>query len=121
MSRRSAAAAALVGLSLLLASCSHTQALGRNGTIDIALTEYRLDPQSVRTSVRQLTIVVHNYGRMTHTFVLTRGGRSAGGTKPIWPGRSATLTLTLSPGTYLMASTILSDQALGTYGTLVVR
>jgi hypothetical protein len=121
VAKRLVAIAALTGMVLVTSSCSNTRAVGRNGTIDVALTEYRLDPQRVSTNSRQLTIVVHNYGRMTHNFVVRRGGKPAGGTKPIWPGRSATLTLTLAPGTYVMASTILSDQALGTYGTLVVR
>ena len=34
------------------------------------------------------------------------------------PGQSAELFATLAAGKYLMASTILSDQALGAYGTL---
>ena len=43
-----------------------------------------------------------------------------GATKPIPPGQSALLTLSLTPGTYMMSSTLLSDEALGEYGTLTV-
>ncbi len=65
-----------------------------------------------------LTILVHNYGRLTHNLVISRGGQAQAITRPIWPGPTAELTLTLTPGSYLMASTILSDQTLGQYGTL---
>ena len=41
-------------------------------------------------------------------------------TKPIAPGQTAQLDAALPPGHYLMASSILSDQALGAYGTLIV-
>jgi hypothetical protein len=43
------------------------------------------------------------------------------GTQPIAPGQTTELDLDLAPGTYQMASTILSDQALGAFGTLTVK
>jgi hypothetical protein len=100
--------------------CGHTQRVGSDRTLRVALTEYHLNPQSARVSGGAVTILVHNYGRLTHNLAISRGGQSAGATKPIAPGESAVLTLTLAPGTYLMASTILSDEALGEYGTLKV-
>ena len=39
---------------------------------------------------------------------------------PLSPGETSQMTLILSPGTYSMASTMLSDQSLGAYGTLKV-
>ena len=86
----------------------------------MALTEYRLRPQDVRVSAGPLTIFVHNYGRLTHSLAVSLGRSSAGSTGPLLPGQSAILSLYLTPGHYLMASTILSDQALGEYGTLSV-
>jgi hypothetical protein len=64
---------------------------------------------------------VHNYGRLTHDLVITRDGQQTAATEPLAPGQTADLVTTLSPGQYLMSSTILSDQALGAYGTLRVR
>jgi len=52
--------------------------------------------------------------------VISLAGRPELSTKPIGPGQSAQLYATLTPGEYLMASTILSDQALGAYGTLTI-
>jgi len=52
--------------------------------------------------------------------VIAQAGHPELSTKPIGPGQSTQLYATLSPGKYLMASTILSDQALGAYGSLTI-
>ena len=87
--------------------------------VQISVTEYRLNPQSVRAPDGRLSIFVHNNGRLTHNLVVWQGAQSVAGTQPIPPGGSAELDLDLAPGKYLMASTIQSDQTLGAYGTLV--
>lgn len=114
----------LTGATLALAGaicgCGSTLQAGSARTLQVALSEYRLGPDSVRLSAGQLTIVAHNYGRLTHNLAVSRSGGPGGATKPIAPGQSAELTLTLTPGTYLMSSTLLSDEALGEYGTLSV-
>lgn len=112
---------ALAAASLaLLCGCGHTSVVGGDRTLQIALTEYRVLPQSIRAGAGPMTIFVHNYGRLTHNLVISRGGQAQVSTRPIWPGQTAEITVTLTPGKYLMASTILSDQALGTFGTLTV-
>lgn len=116
--RRATLAALICGLAL--SACSHVHAVGADRTLRVALTEYRLRPQDVRVSAGPLTIFVHNYGRLTHNLALSIGGSSAGSTGPLLPGQSTELALYLTPGRYLMASTILSDQELGDYGTLTV-
>jgi hypothetical protein len=110
--------AALV-LTVAGAGCSHSVA-APTGLVRIALTEYRMIPQSVRVPEGLLIVYAHNYGRLTHNLVVTRGTRTAGSTQPIRPGQTRQLILTLTPGKYLMASTILSDRDLGIYGTLTV-
>lgn len=104
----------------LLAGCGRTETVGAGRTLQLGLSEYRLTPQNARVSVGVLTIIVHNYGVLTHNLVVTSGGHTVDSTHPIWPGRSAELALSLAPGTYTMASTIQSDQSLGEYGTLTV-
>jgi plastocyanin len=114
--------AKLVGsLALLLAGagCSHTVD-ARAGAVRIVVTEYRLVPQSIRVRPGQLTIYVHNDGRLTHNLTVTRGPHTTGDTQPILPGQMAQLTVTLMPGKYFMSSTVLSDRDLGIYGTLEV-
>lgn len=111
--------AALV-CTVALSACGHTQVIGADRTLRVGLTEYRLRPQDVRMSSGPLTILVHNYGRLTHNLSLSLGHTSAGTTPPLLPGQSALLSVYLAPGHYQMASTILNDEALGEYGTLTV-
>lgn len=111
--------AALLGLTV--GGCSHVARVGADGSLQITLNEYRVTPQDVQAGSGTLTFVVRNYGRLTHDLVITRDGRQAAATEPLAPGQTTNLVATLSPGQYLMSSTILSDQALGDYGTLKVR
>ncbi len=94
--------------------------VGSGGTLQIAVSEYRITPQNVRAGAGPVTIVVHNDGRLSHNLVISRGGITEASTTPIAPGRWTQLEATLPPGRYLMASSLLSDQALGAYGTLDV-
>ena len=103
-----------------LSGCGHTQRVGADRTLSVALTEYRLNPQSARAGAGTLTILVRNYGRLTHNLVISMNGQPAGSTRPLAPGESSTITVYLAVGHYQLASTILSDEALGAYGTLTV-
>jgi hypothetical protein len=104
-----------------MAACGRTTTVGTGRSLQIALNEYRVTPQDVRAQTGLLTIYVHNYGRLTHDLVITLDGRTEAATKPIAPGQTQELDAALGPGHYLMASSILSDQALGAYGTLIVH
>jgi hypothetical protein len=112
---------AALTLCVLVAGCGHTQLVGANRTLHLAMTEYRLAPQRVQAPPGRLTIIVRNNGLLTHNLAVTRGGVSTGTTQPIPPGHAARLTLRVRRGSYQMLSTMLSDQDLGLYGTLVIR
>jgi hypothetical protein len=114
------AAAALV-LTLLAAGCGSTARVGSDRVFQVALTEYHVAPQSVSVLMGTVSIYVHNYGRLSHNLVISTGGRPLASTEPIPPGQTTELITSLGPGKYLMSSTILSDEALGAYGTLKVR
>jgi hypothetical protein len=120
---RPAHALALVVLLIsggLATGCSNTVEVGRSHVLQVALTEYHVRPQSVRAPAGTLSIYVHNYGRLSHNLVIIEGSRVQATTEPIQPGQTAELVANLAPGKYLLASTVLSDQALGLYGTLTV-
>ncbi len=119
-SRRLLGGAIAVVLALAAGACSHAVAVGSNRTLRVALTEYRVIPQSVRSKAGQLTLIVENDGRLTHDLAVSAGGKVISQTPPLLPGAVADLVLSLGPGTYMMASTLFSDQALGAYGTLTV-
>ena len=112
--------AAVLTCALALSACSHVHVVGASRTLRVAVTEYRVIPQDVRVTQGELMIIVHNYGRLSHNLAVTMNGVSEGSTQPLLPGQTAQLALYVTPGSYVMASTILSDRDLGTYGTLTV-
>ena len=77
-------AAAIVTLSV--AACGSSTTVARDGTLRIALSEYRVVPQDVHTTAGILTLVVHNYGRLTHDLVISLGGQPEISSEPIGPG-----------------------------------
>ena len=107
-------------LAIAPAGCGHTASVGRDRTLRVALTEYGVLPQKVQVSAGELTIIVHNVGKLTHNLVVIHGQDKIDGTPPIWPGTTGQLAVNLAPGSYTIASTLFSDQALGEYGTLTV-
>jgi plastocyanin len=115
---RPLAAAALAAT--LLAGCARTQAVGTSRTVQVGVTEYLLRPDAVQVGPGPLTIIVHNYGRLTHDLVITQNGQKQASTGTIWPGQTSELAVDLPKGTYTIASTVISDQALGAYGTLTI-
>jgi len=112
--------ALLLAAALLVCACSHTEVVGSNRTVQIQLSEYRLQPQSIRVSRGLLTIIVHNHGVLDHNLALYQNGQTVDSINPLGPGETSQMTLFLSPWTYSMGSTVLSDQSLGAYGTLRV-
>jgi hypothetical protein len=107
-------------MAAMVGGCARTQLVGSDHTVHMGVTEYLLRPDSVQTSAGPLTLIVHNYGRLTHDVVITQNGQKEASTGTIWPGQTAELSIDLPKGTYTMASTVVSDQALGTYGTLTI-
>ena len=103
------------------AGCGHTTTVGVSRTVHIALTEYRVIPQSIQSSPGRLLLLVENDGRLAHTLAVSQHGKMVGQTPPLQPGTSTYLALNLAPGSYLMSSTLFADQALGEYGTLTIR
>jgi hypothetical protein len=111
---------AALALGIPIAGCGHTATVGPDRTLRLAVTEYQVVPQKIQVSRGLVTIIVHNVGKLTHNLVITEGDQQIDGTPPIWPGSTQQLLVALGPGTYTMASTLFSDQALGEYGTLTV-
>jgi iron uptake system EfeUOB component EfeO/EfeM len=112
--------ALLLAATTLITGCSHTKVVGADRTVQIQLSEYRLTPESIRVSGGLLTIIVHNHGLLDHNLVLFQNGQTVDAINPLSPGETSQMTLYLSPGTYSMVSTVLTDQSLGAYGTLRV-
>lgn len=121
MARKALGLTGLLALAASIAACGTTHVVGAHRTVYVALTEYRLAPQQVQADAGRLTIFVLNDGRYTHNLAVIRGGHTTGATQPIAPGHRARLTVTVRNGNYVIASTMLEDQDLGLYGSLVVK
>jgi hypothetical protein len=107
-------------VSLALGACGHVTRVGASRTLELGLSEYRLTPGHAEAHAGALSILAHNYGRLTHNLVLSSGRQALATSKPIAPGASVWVFLELAPGSYVMASNLFDDQALGLYGTLTV-
>ena len=67
---------AVVGSAMIAAGCGTTNVIPSGHQLTVALTEYRLRPQRVEVTAGSLTIVAHNYGRLTHNVVILQDGRA---------------------------------------------
>jgi hypothetical protein len=104
----------------LLAGCGHTEKVSAGHTLRIGLSEYRLNPSQVHAGPGLITVQVHNYGRLKHDLLISRDGQTTVFVEPLSPGQSTQVMVYFDPGKYSMSSTVLDDNALGTYGTLTV-
>jgi hypothetical protein len=109
-----------LALASLLAGCAHTIRVGRDRTLHVALSEYRITPDTVRAYAGTLTIKVRNLGTRTHNLAVSVGNYNEIVSPDLPPGATATLSIDLPPGQYMMRSLIQGDQALGEWGTLNV-
>jgi plastocyanin len=105
-----------------LAGCTHTTRVGRSRALHVALSEYRITPDTVRAYSGTLTITIRNVGTRTHNLAISSGNVNEATSPDLLAGSATTITVDLAPGKYTLRSTITDDQALGLWSTLdVVR
>ncbi|MDQ6807300.1 MAG: cupredoxin domain-containing protein [Actinomycetota bacterium] len=109
-----------LALAWALAGCAHTIRVGSSRNLNLALSEYRVTPDTVRAYSGTLTITVHNVGARTHDLAITQGSNDVALTPDLMPGQTTLMTVNLAPGKYMLRSKITGDQALGLWGTLDV-
>jgi hypothetical protein len=97
------AAAALAAFGA--AGCGSTVAVGRARVLRLGVSEFRVSPAASSAPAGRLTVVVRNYGRLSHNLVIARGSRVLAETDALPPGTQAQLQLTLRPGSYTLSST----------------
>lgn len=77
----------------------------------------KFTPSTLSVDQGRRTITVRNRGKLSHTFSLNELGREV----TVAPGKSKTLTVNLTPGTYRYVCRILDHEGLGMHGVLRVR
>ncbi len=127
-----AAGAALLAVAagLTLAGCGAGATARVEGRrVSLTVDEYRILPRTVSVPAGRILIAVRNRGVLTHDVALEREGLDAAGkptiltiTPPLLPGAGDSLmTPDLTPGRYVLVSTIGNQAVLGMSGTLLVR
>jgi len=91
---------------------------GASGADEIGVTakEMHFTPSALRVKPGRHVIIVHNSGKLTHTFSLNALGSEV----TIHPGKTRTLSVDLEPGTYRYVCRILDHEGLGMHGVLRV-
>jgi plastocyanin len=105
--------ASLVTWLLVLSGCAGS---ARAGEVEVSAKEMRFTPSTLHVAAGRHTIVVHDRGKLTHTFSLNALGREV----TIHPGKTRTLTVDLQPGSYRYVCRILDHEGLGMHGVLRV-
>ena len=107
----------------VLAGCggSEPTVQARDQRVEIELDDFLIRPQEVRARAGELTFAVRNVGRLGHNFRLRDDGREVVEVTTLLPGKSATASARLRPGSYKMVCTVANHEQLGMTGRLVVR
>lgn len=100
-------------------STSTTSSSG--STVTVSETDYKLSPSPLTISkAGTYTIEAKNDGAVDHALTVEGNGLAETKTDTISPGQSATITVTLKPGTYRMYCPIDGHQKLGMHAKLIV-
>jgi hypothetical protein len=96
--------------------------------LTLALSEYRIVPQTVSVPAGRLGIAACNRGILTHNVALQQGSLDSDerttltDIPTLLPGKcGSVVTQPLAPGRYLLASTVGNQAVLGMAATLIVR
>ena len=120
---RALPAAALVALALVAAGCTRQDVKQvSDQDLRLKMTEYKLSPLTSYVKPGRLTITARNDGKLAHNVtVIRQGDVIVGRSSTMNPGQTATIKLSLDPGTYRVLSSLSNDDPLGINGYIVVR
>jgi plastocyanin len=113
----------LLAAALVAAGCSRTDTKRVSGQdLRLAITEYKLSPLTSYVKPGPLTITARNRGKLAHNVtVIRQGDVIVGRSSTMNPGQTATMKISLDPGTYRVLSSLSNDDPLGINGYIVVK
>jgi len=122
-SRRSRLAALAVASALVLPGCGGDAKPVRagEGRLGVALDDFLVRPQAVRTAPGRIELEVSNRGRIGHNLHVRDGARDVLEVATLLPGERASVAGRLERGEYTLLCTVGNHRVLGMYGTLTVR
>jgi plastocyanin len=116
-------ATVLLAAALLAAGCSRADTKRVSGQhLRLTITEYKLSPLTSYVKPGPLTITARNRGKLAHNVtVIRQGDVLVGRSSTMNPGQTATMKISLDPGTYRVLSSLSNDDPLGINGYIVVK
>lgn len=124
-----AAASVTVALAVVLGACSGAGSTAgassavspsADGTIKVAASEYKFDPNTLTVPAGSVTFEVTNNGTEEHEFEVFKGETVVDEIEGLVPGLTRTLPITLEAGDYTYVCKLAGHDALGMTGTLTV-
>src|SRR5215208_7228991 len=104
------------------AAAATTRKTGRAMRRLRAMTEYKVSPLTSYVKPGKLTITARNEGKLAHNVAVIREGDViVGRSSTMNPGQTATIKVSLDPGTYRVLSSLSNDDPLGINGYIVVK
>ena len=99
---------------------SAASTVGQNGTLTATEADFSIDLGTKTLKAGPYLVTVNNTGSATHDLVVEQNGTKLAGTSSIAPGQSASLSVTLKPGTYVFYCSIGNHRAMGMEVTVTV-
>jgi plastocyanin len=100
---------------------SAASTVGLDGTLTATEAEFSIDLGTKTLKAGPYLVKVDNTGNATHDLVVELNGARIAGTSTIAPGQSASLSVTLKPGSYVFYCSIGNHRSMGMETTVTVQ
>lgn len=100
---------------------SAASTVGQDGTLTATEADFSIDLGTKTLKAGPYLVKVDNTGSATHDLVVERNGARIAGTSTIAPGASASLSVTLTPGSYVFYCSVGNHRAMGMETTVTVQ
>jgi plastocyanin len=94
--------------------------VGQDGTLTAKEADFSIDLGTKTLKAGPYLVKVDNTGNATHDLVVEQNGAKIAGTSSIAPGQSASLSVTLKPGSYVFYCSIGNHRSMGMEVTVTV-
>jgi plastocyanin len=100
---------------------SAASTVGQDGTLTATEADFSIDLGTKTLKAGPYLVKVDNTGNATHDLVVEQNGAKIAGTSSIAPGQSASLSVTLKPGSYVFYCSIGNHRSMGMETTVTVQ
>jgi plastocyanin len=100
---------------------SAASTVGQDGTLTAKEADFSIDLGTKTLKAGPYVVKVDNTGNATHDLVVEQNGAKIAGTSKIAPGGSASLSVTLKPGSYVFYCSIGNHRSMGMEVTVAVQ